>query len=290
MPATTNGTAYTTYETTLTDANQVLYGVADSHKTDTGIPVILYAHGNGGSYQQFAGSGAFKGLRDWLMDNGWAWVESTGGGGDSWGNQQARDHYEAAYTWLTTQINVGPVVVLGRSMGGIVSYWLHTRSAVVPSAALIANSAVTDLQAWIGPSPGYPVFRTAFGIEEDGSNYEAVLNEHDPMRQPLTDWIGQKVIQLWGDADTTVPPAVHAEAWISKYGSELALMRTDIREGGDHSQTNGSYLETDAMVSFMAETTGRGPLEPVGPAELYRILSMYQIGADLKLYEATPGA
>ena len=290
MPTTATGTTYTVRTITL-GSNVIYWAVDDTRLGDTDIPLVVYAHGNTGAANQFSAFGAWQGTREWLIDNGYAYVECTGGGLSSWGNQQARDDYEQAVAYVMTQIDVSQIVPLGRSMGGIVSYWLYTHSTLVEplAAGLIINSGVTDLTAWLGPYPGYADYRTPLGILADGSNYNTVLDSFDPMRQPEADWDGgKKVLQLWGTADTTVPPAVHAQAWITKYGSHLSKLDTDIRDGGDHTQANGSYLQTAAMTAFLFEVTGVGP-EPIVETDTYKIIQAYRVGEYKRLYPMALG-
>lgn len=293
---TPNGTTYSVVTTTLPNGEPALYGKADGATTD--VPLVLYCHGNGGDYNQFNTLGAWSGLRNLLIDSGYAWVESLGGGLASWGNAASRTSYEQAYTWAASQFDVGPVVVLGRSMGGLPAYWLAKESTVVAPhvVGLIINSGVTDLAAFNGPVPGKSYIRTAHGISSDGSGWEAWLDEYDPMRMAPGTWAGEKVMQLWGTNDTTVPPGAHAQAWITKYGTEPALLSTDERAGGDHSGGNGSYLQVEPMGVFLAATTGvpmwepEDPEPPADPLMVGNIQTAYITGDDLLLYAMDLGS
>lgn len=281
MAVTASGTVYTVHNITLGGDNPTYWAVADAHAADADIPTLIYTHGNSGSASQFTSFSAWSGLRDWWIDNGGAYVEGLGGG-STFGNQAARDAYEESFAYVQTQIDVGRVAVLGRSMGGIVGYWLASQSPLVAPLcdALIINSGTTDLTVRSGGYPGAAEFQNWFGINPDGSNFESVMDEFDPMRQPLSDWTGRNVMQLWGSADTTVDPDVHGKAWIAKYGGSVALLATDERAGGDHTQTNGSYLQTAPMTAFLAEAMSIGDVAPPDEPSMYRILGhwLYQDG------------
>lgn len=290
MPTTANGTVYTTRTFTTPGGDQALWGIADDKLAAANIPVVVYTHGNSGAYNQFAATAAFAGIRNWLIDNGWAWVESAGGGGSSWGNTAARQSYSEAFAHVSSAINVGDVVVLGRSMGGLVAYWLYLYEPAISAKAvgLIVNSGTTDMTARIGPPPGDTSIRTAFGLAADGSDWSAKLEGFDPMKYPLSAWAGKKVLQLYGTADTTVPPAIHGQAWLDKYASACAAAEVDVRLGGDHSTENGSYLQTSAMAGFIgkirSEPTTPGPGPAPAPSEVYRVEAAYLIGANGGLY------
>lgn len=124
MPNTSNGTAYTTYTATPSGAGQILWAKPNTATTD--IPIVLYLHGANGGYNQFTTLSAWSGLRDWLIDNGWGWIEGAGGGAQPWGNAASRAAYRAAFDHVDARLDIGPVVILARSMGGLVGHWLFT--------------------------------------------------------------------------------------------------------------------------------------------------------------------
>lgn len=289
MPTTPNGITYTTHTFLTPGGDQALWAIADRYQSSADIPIVVYTHGNSGAYNQFSATGAFAGIRNWLIDNGWAWVESAGGGGSSWGNGAARRSYVEAFAHVNSTISVGDVVVLGRSMGGLVAYWLYLYEPSIRSKAvgLIINSGTTDLIKRIGPPPGDASIRSAFGLAADGSDWTTKLAGYDPMQFPVSAWTGKNVLQLYGTADDTVPAEIHAQAWLDKYADACAVADVDIRLGGDHSTENGSYLQTTAMASFLTKIR-QGSITPPIPqpvlTDLYRIESAYLVGADKRLF------
>lgn len=294
MPTTANGTSYTTYTFTTPGGDAALWAVGDRSATNADVPVVIYTHGNSGAYNQFAATGAFSGIRNWLIDNGWAWVESAGGGGSSWGNDAARRSYSEAFAHVKSSISVGDVVVLGRSMGGLVAYWLYLYEPAISAKAvgLIINSGTTDLVERVGPPPGDTSIREAFGLASDGSDWTAKLSGYDPMQYPVSAWVGKSVLQLYGTADDTVPPNIHGQAWLDKYAAACAVADRDVRVGGDHSTQNGSYLQTGAMSAFLQKVT-QAPIpelpEPPKVRNVYRVERMYMTGAGGRLYEMQMG-
>lgn len=276
MPVTSMGTAYTTYTTTLPNGDAALYAVADAVKLTADIPLILYTHGDTGAYNQFANLSAWASMRNWLIDHGIAWVESAGGGGSTWGNAAARVSYQQAYAWVVTQIDVGAVVVLGRSMGGVVAPWLYLYGAFASQCVgLILNSAVVGLRLRLGSPPGVNGIRTAYGLATDGSDWDAKLAGYDPLDFPAADWTGKKVLSLVGDADTTVPPSINTDMLRAHFAGYPTVDDLYVRPGGDHSQTNGTYLDVDPMAAFLTDVFGLST-PPTDDPTLYRALNRYE--------------
>lgn len=279
MATTASGTPYTVNAATAPGGDATLWAVATSLLAASNIPLVVYCHGDGGAYNQFAALGAWQGMRDWLIDNGCAWVEAAGGGISTWGNQAARTSYEAAVAYARTQLDIGPIIVLGRSMGGIPAYWLATQSSFAADVVgLIINSGVTDL--WLsyqtGAYLGWPAkFRTAYGAADDAEFY-ANSTGFDPMQFSTALYANLPVMQLWGTADTTVPSSRNAEPWISAYGPYAESVTTDIRVGGDHSAANGSYLQVDAMAAFIATVASITPPPPLDP-RYRRVVDKYRV-------------
>ncbi|AEV51868.1 alpha/beta fold hydrolase [Prescottella equi] len=302
MPATSSGTAYTVYTTTSTGYGTAAYAVADSRKNDADIPTILYSHGAGGAYNQFATLAAWAGLRDWIIDHGGAWVEGSGGltdtaGQNNWGNADARAAYVAYLEWAATKIDIGPVVPLGRSMGGVVAPWLYLRSPIAAQCVgLIVNSGVQTLTYGTRDSvngslkPTGQYFGQTILDAYGAANYDEFVTkaaDFDPMNFMPSLWDGKKVLQLVGTADTTVPRAIRgADPLRAIYSGLLSDDRLDVRDGGDHSQANGSYLQSAAMTAFLTDIafTNVGP--PID-AQSYQVLGhwLYQGG---QTYAMTP--
>lgn len=269
MPSTASGTAYTVRTSTATGYGTTAMTVADAHLGDVNVPTVLYCHGASGAYDQFASLSAWQGLRDWLIDNGCAIVEGAGGltdaaGAQHWGNADARLAYVAYVAHWDTVIDIGPIVPLGRSMGGAVTPYLFLQSALASRCVgYIGNSAVqtftvgtvSDPNTDLRPTGQYFSTGTypAYGVSTY-AGFVAAASAFDPMGIPASAWDGKKVIQLWGDADTTVPYATRGAGPLrALYAGRPAIDRTDIRAGGDHSGTNGSYLQVSAMTAFLTE-------------------------------------
>lgn len=269
MPTTPNGTAYTVRRTTLPTHGAVSVGVADVVYPRQNIPTVLYTHGAGGSATQFETLEAWSGVRNWMIDNGWAWVEGAGGGLQPWGNPASEAAYIAALGYADSVLDVGPVVVLGRSMGGAVAARLFTTSSIASRCVgLIVNSGVQDL-IWAYDSGRWTnAFHTAWGVA-NRAELVAAVQGYNPIDGPASNWAGTSVQQLVGTADDVVPPGPNAYAIRTMYAGQPTVDLLDVREGGDHGTTNGSYLQVGAMTSFLAS------LVPSDSKNVFRVTARY---------------
>lgn len=288
MATTPNGTVYSGTSFTNSVGEQCIYVVSDAVKTTADVPLVIYCHGAGGAYNQFLTLGAWAGIRNWLIDNGWAWVEGAGGGAQPWGNPASIASYRAAYDHVASVMDIGDVVPFGRSMGGLPAISLYLLDPVISgkSVGLVENSGVQNLAAAYASGSWTSAMRTAYGASSDAT-FTANSEGSDPMTFAASLWNGKTVLQLVGDADTTVPPADHGYAMRTRYAGRPTNDLLDVRAGGDHSSTNGSYLQTNAMVEFFSLVHSTEP--PPDPVS-YKILEAYRVGADRKLFPMDPWA
>ena len=291
MPTTAGGTTYTVTQTTLPMGDRAQYGVADSHRADPAVPLILYCHGDGGGFDNFLTTSAWTGFRDWLIDNGYAWVESAGGGASTWGSPTATTSYEQAVQWVAGQLTINKIVVLGRSMGGLPAYWLYAKSTVVAPyrAGLIISSGVTDLHFRYynyATDSKKATMRQAYGAVDD-ADWDAKTVGRDPMLYPVTLWDGAKVLQLVGTADDNVVPAANAYAIRALWAGHPAVDLLSVKQGGDHSAANGTFTDVAPMTSFLIQTTGVGSAGAAAPTDAFVVNTLYRMGADRGLYTVT---
>lgn len=283
MPTTLNGVNYMQRTVTLPNGDRAGLLEPDG----VGSWLVVYTHGNSGAWNQFATTAAWTGLRNWLLDNGVAVVESAGAGND-WGGAASRVSYEQSVAWARTLVDGSKVVVLGRSMGGLVAYWLATQSAFAEDVrALIVNSGTTDLALRYSMASGNDLanMNAAYGVPGTAMDipaFTAASAGHDPMLFPSAEYADLAVMQLWGSADTTVRPELHGAAWEAAFASACARYARDIREGGDHSATNGSYLQVGPMTSFLT-ALGVGVTPEAG---LWVIEELRALGEDQLWYPA----
>ena len=259
MPTTPNGASYTTHTATIPGGGVIHWAVPSEGAE---FPLVLYCHGAGGGPDQFSTLGAWGGLRNWLIDNGWAWVEGAGGGAQPWGNPSSQDAYDAAFSYIDGILNISHVVVLGRSMGGIVGARIYLSHSQVDSrwVGFIGNSAVQDLVwAYDWEEGGWTsAFNSAWGVTSK-TELVALSDGLNPVGGSPDEWEGKNVLQLWGTNDSLVPAGPNGSAMRTMYRGEPAMDRVSIRQGGDHSTANGSYLDIEAMSRFLIDVTGTPP-------------------------------
>ncbi|MFV9429170.1 hypothetical protein ACNJ7K_11570 [Rhodococcus aetherivorans] len=227
--------------------------------------MILYLHGANGGYNQFTSLSAWIGLREWLIDNGWGWIE--GGGAQPWGNAASRTAYRAAFDHVDGILDIGPVVILTRPMGGLVGHWLFTQDPVLKdrSVGFIGNSEVANLAAAYATSRWTADMHAAYGT--DAAGFAAASVGHDPMLFSPSLWAGKKVLELVGTNDTTVRAADHGLAIRAHWEEQPAVNLLDTRESGDHPGTNGSYLQVEAMSQFLSLFHGQADDPDPGRAQ-----------------------
>src|SRR5690606_30927757 len=257
---TPGGTPWTLMRETVSGAGTVYWSVPNALIGTTGAPVMLYTHGAGGGASQYHDLDAFSGIRDFLLDAGVVTVEGTGGGPQPWANNASKSAYEA--TWQHAVDLFQPEITFGlfRSMGGLVGQWLLTKSTVVAPymQGAMVNSGVQDLM-WAYRSGNWTAaMNSAWGVSSY-SEFQTVAQSSDPMQFAPNLWDGKEMLQLVGTADDLVPMDVNGVAMRAHYSGHPRVDLLDVRQGGDHSTSNGSYLQVTAMASFVTNLLGIEP-------------------------------
>ncbi|RFA08373.1 hypothetical protein B7R54_03390 [Subtercola boreus] len=272
--STATGVAYTSYLDSIPDYGFVRWTVGDDALQRDDIPTVLFVHGSGGKSDAFTHGAEWQGLRDYLVNNGWAFIEGTGGptteaGEQTWGNQTSRNAYLAYVDHVEGKISVGGIVPLGRSMGGITADWLYLKSPIADQCmGLIVNSGVQTLSfGTIGAKrsndrPTIDYFNRVMSPAYDADSIEDLAElsaPFDPYNLPASAWDGARVLQLVGDNDTIVSPDTRgAYPLRAKYAGHPEIDRLDVRAGGDHSAANGSALQLGAMTKFLYDVRRLG--------------------------------
>ncbi len=257
MPTTPNGTTYTVYPFTA-GGESAWRAIADNSVGGSSIPAVLFCHGNPGAVstdadQQF-GAG-YTTLRNWLIDNGWAYIEGHGAGAN-WGNTAGRNAYEAMFAATVATWAISKVIVIGRSMGALVGAWLASQSNVVAPycAGFVSLSGTADLSnRWLtAGTTDRANLETAYGVSGETA-FRAAVATFDPLLATLSTWDGRNAIMQWDTSDTTVPYTVNGQAWDTKYGPRLTLRCTQSTTGGDHNSTPNDATHTAATISFVQD-------------------------------------
>lgn len=265
MPTTASGTGYTIRARTNAMGDPMQWAVADSAYAGSRKPVLLYCHGAGGDEAQFSTSG-WTAMRDAVIDNGWVYVEALGMSETHWGHEAACESYALALTETAQLHPLGPVVILGQSMGGTVSSSLATqdRYGIKPHVAgLIQTSAVQSLIQYMVTDGKYSGGIPYYGNPTvDEAAWMAASAPYDPIRFDPADYTGLAVQWLAGDADTSVPMGPNAQAQYARVNSYCAHAEIHTRAGMVHAYPTAADMR-GTLWPFAARAAGRS-LEKVG--------------------------
>lgn len=290
MPTTASGTPYTVTSIDLGDPHGIMYyGVADEYASEPNRPLIAYAHGDNGAANQFATLPAWQQQRDWSIDNAYAWVEGSGGsalGLRNWGNPAAQAAYPAYIDRVSDILDIGKRILLGRSMGGLVTAYLYAKSGM-PFDGWINNSGVSTI--FVGSQadadetkrPSWEKFKTgmypAWGVT-NLSGLHAAADYAAPENFAPSDWAGKKILCCYGDLDDIVPFNPRGAGPLRAiWAGQPTVDQLSVRVGGDHSGTNGSYLDTAAMIPFLTSIGGAITPEPPTPT-YFKAVNSYILG------------
>lgn len=290
MPTTPSGTAYTVAERTGAGGNMRWY-VADDIRGDLDVPLLLFAHGNGGSYVSLDTTASGE-VRDWLVDNGWAVFEADAGGSSNFGNDAAQAAYVEGLAWVESEIDVGVIAALGVSMGGVIAYWL---ASLAPFAArvnhLVIQQGVSDLTyRYTATTSGTQVLGYAYGLGwstvVDLPAWEAATVGHEPMDTDPSAWVGKTVLQLWDDADATVAWGNHGQAWVTKYGSAATVVVVGT-SGFGHTFHSGHRTPTYTFLAALLPPE-QPVVDPPPRDDVVWVVQQHRIvGDDLRIYALT---
>lgn len=274
MPTTAQGVVYTPEYSTTSDGGACRWFMRDDRKGGLDpVPVLLYVHGSGEDGDAFSWI-AWNTLRDLLVNAGWAVVEGEGGGPSNWGGPVTQDLYREMFTWVSTKINPGVLVIMALSMGGIGAYNIATKGTLANRhSALIIQSGTTDLIARYSDHdrPAYAGLNRAFGVP--GTTYQpeafaTAAQSYDPMQFPLSAWAGKRVRQVWGAQDTSVAPGPHGQAWVAKYGTSTLATSVYVNDPGGHTPLAADQVSTFAFMQSLI------PAKPPIPDRPYTIGSI----------------
>lgn len=287
MAATASGTLYTTSTINLGEPHGVMHITAKDGLTGT-RPCVLYAHGAGGASDQMVSLSSWSQMRDWIIDAGIVIIEGSGGsvqGAQNWGNPAARAAYPAYLAHARTLRSLGPVILIGRSMGGLVASWLYAHDTTNQYAGFINNSGVSTM--FVGALSGSkdaaaatgwyfsPTIFNAWGAT-DVASLQIAASDAAPENFAQSMWSGKKMLSCYGDADTTVPWNVRGAGALQPSLTQLAVNRVSLTPGGAHGGSVNSYTDVAAMSAFISDVFGLTP-PPPAPQVSYRTRNMYEL-------------
>ena len=254
---TAQGRAFQTYDFTSSYGEPALYAVADNRVGAKDIPLVIVCHGAGGDYNEFTNS--YPPLRDWIIDNGGAYVEARGAL-KNWGSKKGVDAYRAAYDRVVSSLSVGPVALVGISMGGLAAVNLYLNEPVISArasgAAILSGTADLVYRYNTGSPDDQASLRAAYNAA-DTAAYMAAIKAYDPMQIPISKWAGKRVQHVVADGDTAVVAKRHGIPLRRRIATGAPAMNgMFVFPGGDHNSTQLNAAATPATTSFLAEVLG----------------------------------
>lgn len=241
-----------------------------------GTPLVVFCHGNPGRATPGSAdthiSTWLTGLREAIIDAGYAYVEGRGAGAN-WGNAAGRAAYEAMVTDYRSIWSVNHIVVVGQSMGALVGHWLASRSTVVsPRCAgfvsLSGTANLSDRYSTAGSSDKLALLE-AYGATDE-ADFRAKAAAHDPLLLPIDDWQGRSAQQQYDTTDPVVPPSINALPWRDRYASSLAMFQVATTTGAGHDATVLGTEHIAATKSFLLAVSLPPPPPPTGGIVLRR--------------------
>lgn len=237
-------------------AERALIGTPANYDARKPLPWVIYAHGYGDTAENSMNQMlAIQPVLNALINAGYGVAASDFGGTANWGNPGSIQTMDELYRHLRDAYNVGPIVLMGHSMGGLV-----TLSA-------LANRTVPGIAGWVGVEPVVSLagmynhatvaeYRTtisnAYGIAADGSNYAAKTSGYDPALRKASDFRGVPMLMFASPADTAVVKTQNSDVLQAKV-QPLQPDVTVVQATGGH--VDPSHFQPDVVVAFANRVT-----------------------------------
>jgi hypothetical protein len=203
-------------------------------------PLVILNHAAGLTERMYHDLPDFRKLLVALLDEGYivassALTDDPATGYASWGNQRSLDANAELYEYITNHylVDTNKVAMIGTSMGALPSL-LAFPDGRIPVRGAALYSPVTNLAAQYAFKKRMAEgIRLAYAIADDGSNYSAKTEGHDPILRAPSDWKGKRLRFYGGEGDTVVQWSLNAEAFAARVAGN-ATESEIVRLTGDH--------------------------------------------------------
>lgn len=215
------------------------------------LPLVIYAHGSTDTELSVLDRGTVRAYTA-LLQAGFA-VASSSQHGNNWGSQAAQDDLVGLYHYVNERYPVGPVFLLGESMGGLSSLQVaaHDRLDVAAWAGIYP---VTNLRAmWERGWYFRRAIAVAHGAAVDGSDYATRTSGADPMTLDPNLFAGLPMRFYASSDDTVVRAPDNSEALAARVAG-LALEATVVPHVGGHGDPT-AYQTRDLIDFFLRYRT-----------------------------------
>lgn len=240
---------------TLPGGGLATLGVPAAYDSRKPLPLIIFCHGSGENFYSITKqSDATKMglLTQNLLSDGYAVLSGENGGLQNWGNETALDAVLDQYRWFRDRYALGPVVMLGSSMGNLACGLTIARREIPNIVGWYGIDPVLSLSAVFADVQHRSKIITAYGIAGDGSDYAAKTAGHDPMLFDAADFRGIPVRFAASPDDTVVLESQNTTPMLAKLAGTAAEASLFPRTG---SHVATSHFNLADLRSFLARVT-----------------------------------
>lgn len=225
-------------------------------------PLVIVPHqaASGTSGTPFSES-SFQPVTAALLGAGYIVVgvaDTTGaaGSGDSWGNQASLDNHLAVYQYMRDRFSIGPVFLIGPSMGTLISLnLLAQRRFPTPAAFASICGAYSIADIYSRDSAFDAGIRTAYGVASDGSDLVAKTAGFDPATRAGWEFRGVPMRYYAAGADALAPPAQHGAPLIAAVAPHTEDASLVTVAGVAHLDVS-TYQAANLLAFFESHRTG----------------------------------
>ena len=223
---------------------------ANPYNSANPTTLVIYHHG-AGEDQTGLISDSLKngtgGITNTMLDAGYILV-GTNAHGDNWGTQQAVDDYVDLYKYCITNYNIGKVLALGQSMGGLTAA-LSLASGKIPYVGAALIYPALSLSNIYGLGVYTAAINTAHGITGTGTNTYAYRTVgQDPILYSPISFRHRRVRSYASASDTTVPMANNTTPFINGLAGTAVEASVYTATGGHGDPSH--FQPTDLMSFF----------------------------------------
>lgn len=217
-------------------------------------PVVIYAHGHSDNELDSTMAtrpNAIGKVTKALVEAGFIVAAGRFGGTENWGNDASLAAMEELYRHLRDAYHIGPIVLMGHSMGGTVTLTTLAQRQIPNIVGFVGIEPVVDLRAAYDGNYGASI-RNAYGIAADGSDYDSKTAGHNPALRSGWEFRGVPMWLTGSPNDTAVPQDKHVNvlrSLVSGFSSDVTFHQAS----GPH--VDPTHFQPTAVVDFCKRVT-----------------------------------
>jgi len=202
------------------DDQPIHMSLPKNHDSRVPVPLVIMHHGYGGSELSIFNDSLAPQAYEGLLESGYAVLSINGGpyqGGNTFGNALSQVYIEKAYKWAAERYAIGPVLLWGVSMGGLVVSNALARRAIPNIMGVLYTYPALDIKSvWNNGNGDFAVpLRAAYNLTSD-SQFDAATKAFDPMRQSVHAFRGVPMRFYASPQDEVALMSVHTTPFAAK--------------------------------------------------------------------------